>query len=433
MSLSVSRLVLQAKQHEIHDVRRLADRADLVDVIGRLVHALQRERGASSIYLASGGQRFAEVRQNAADQARPIEARLRELFEAQTEPGQGATARMLSVMAWVLLGLDELEDLRQRVQAQSLTAHAAVAAFSRLIAGLLELIVLEADAALHPGISRLLVAFLHLLQGLESAGQERAVGAILFASGRCESAQQQRVLQLIDAQDNSLKVFQEFADPSLGEQWEHLQLSPAVAKLERLRRTLCTAKPDATLDTQHSKAWFDVTSERITALWELQKQLITRLREDCDAQVRRAEQDLQDAEGLLTRLRDHPPPHTHAVERFFDTEGTGDGPPALTSTPPPPGQSTPDPSLTRLLREQAERLATMEAELESVRRALHERKVIERAKGILMARLNMSEVAAYRALQKTAMDQNRRLLDVAQATLSLPDFAFAALQKSPSS
>ena len=49
----------------------------------------------------------------------------------------------------------------------------------------------------------------------------------------------------------------------------------------------------------------------------------------------------------------------------------------------------------------------------------------ERAKGMLMARLNLSEEAAFRMLQKTSMDQNRRLLDVAEAALALPDIAFA--------
>ena len=37
----------------------------------------------------------------------------------------------------------------------------------------------------------------------------------------------------------------------------------------------------------------------------------------------------------------------------------------------------------------------------------------------------MNEDVAFRVLQKTSMDQNRRLVDVAEATLSLPDLAFA--------
>ena len=77
-----------------------------------------------------------------------------------------------------------------------------------------------------------------------------------------------------------------------------------------------------------------------------------------------------------------------------------------------------------MLQAQTARLASMESELEAARRALHERKLIERAKGALMARMGLTEEAAFRALQKTSMDHNRKLVDVAEAALALPDLVF---------
>ncbi|RZL08033.1 MAG: antitermination regulator, partial [Rubrivivax sp.] len=62
LSLSVSQLVLRAKQLELEAVRHVAGRIELADVAGKLIHALQRERGATSVYLASGGQRFGDER-----------------------------------------------------------------------------------------------------------------------------------------------------------------------------------------------------------------------------------------------------------------------------------------------------------------------------------------------------------------------------------
>ncbi|HEY6644622.1 ANTAR domain-containing response regulator [Povalibacter sp.] len=53
-------------------------------------------------------------------------------------------------------------------------------------------------------------------------------------------------------------------------------------------------------------------------------------------------------------------------------------------------------------------------ELERARAALDERKVVERAKGILMNRNGMSEEAAYALLRKAAMNENRRISEVAQ-------------------
>jgi AmiR/NasT family two-component response regulator len=46
---------------------------------------------------------------------------------------------------------------------------------------------------------------------------------------------------------------------------------------------------------------------------------------------------------------------------------------------------------------------------------------VERAKGLLMAHQDMSEDDAYKALRQMAMNQNRRLVDVANAVLSLAE------------
>lgn len=419
--LSVSNLVLRSKQLEIDAVRHLASRAELVDVIGQLIQGLQRERGVSGAYLASKAQRFADVRLRVIEEVAPLEVRLRDVFAQHTEPGQGATAKALSLMAWALLGLESLPALRIQIERQAMSAHDSVAAYSHLIAGLIELVFHVADAAGLPSVSRMLVALLHLVQAEEEAGQERALGALLYASGSSNEAHQQRVIHLIDAQERSLRVFSEFAEPALRARWEQQQLVPGMAQLERLRRALCVARPGASLDSDLSDTWFDVCSERINALWHLQVDLVKRLREDCEARILEAQQDLQDSKGLLRGLRDNPPQRTHAVDRFFDMA-------QVPSTLPEPvggGHTGEAASLVDLLQTQSARMASMEAELEAARRTLNERKVIERAKGVLMARLGMNEEVAFRALQKTSMDQNRRLLEVAEATLSLPDFAFA--------
>jgi len=273
-------------------------------------------------------------------------------------------------------------------------------------------------------VSRLLVACVHLVQGKETAGQERAVGAQLFASGLCRDEQQQRIVHLIDAQERSLRLFEEFAEPELRQRWQQLQLSPNVAMLERLRRSLCMARDGAALEPSLSETWFEVASERIAQLWQLQQALLDCLHQACESQIQRAQSDLQDSAGLLRQLRDNPPPRAHEADRFFQPSGLVQAAaPVANAGAADPGSAA---SLAGLLQAQSERLARMEVELDAARRALHERKIIERAKGALMARLGLSEEAAFRALQKASMDHNRRLLDVAEATLSLPDMVAPA-------
>ncbi|WP_292183286.1 ANTAR domain-containing protein, partial [Mesorhizobium sp.] len=60
----------------------------------------------------------------------------------------------------------------------------------------------------------------------------------------------------------------------------------------------------------------------------------------------------------------------------------------------------------------------MARELEEVRGELESRKVIDRAKGILMKSRGLSEEAAYTLLRKTAMNQNRKIGDIAQSLVT---------------
>lgn len=60
----------------------------------------------------------------------------------------------------------------------------------------------------------------------------------------------------------------------------------------------------------------------------------------------------------------------------------------------------------------------MRQETDNLRQALEDRKVIERAKGILMKRANLDEGEAFRRLQKLARDKNRKLIDIAQTVIT---------------
>jgi response regulator NasT len=60
---------------------------------------------------------------------------------------------------------------------------------------------------------------------------------------------------------------------------------------------------------------------------------------------------------------------------------------------------------------------TLRRELDQAKNSLAERKLIERAKGILMRQRDCGEEQAFQALRKMAMDRNRRLGEVAQSVI----------------
>ena len=82
-----------------------------------------------------------------------------------------------------------------------------------------------------------------------------------------------------------------------------------------------------------------------------------------------------------------------------------------------------DVALARFQHEQAlhQELAATRTELHELSTAVKDRKVIDRAKKLLMDRQQLSEDVAYTKLRKTAMDKNLKLVEVAQRMLDVAD------------
>ncbi|KCZ92589.1 ANTAR domain-containing protein [Hyphomonas hirschiana VP5] len=77
--------------------------------------------------------------------------------------------------------------------------------------------------------------------------------------------------------------------------------------------------------------------------------------------------------------------------------------------------------VTQVARERFRMTAALHQELRKSREELAARKVIERAKGLLMERRGMSEQAAYEAMRRLAMSKARPLREIAELILSVSD------------
>ena len=74
-----------------------------------------------------------------------------------------------------------------------------------------------------------------------------------------------------------------------------------------------------------------------------------------------------------------------------------------------------------------EQFQALRKETSDLKQALEDRKVIEKAKGVLMKKAGLDEHDAFRRLQKLASDKNRKLIEIAQMILTAEE-ALARLQ-----
>jgi hypothetical protein len=270
----------------------------------------------------------------------------------------------------------------------------------RLVAGLLAVVFEAADSAGDPEISRMLVALFNFMQGKEFAGQERAMGAAVFASGHIDAPTQRDWRHLIEQQQHCFDAFAEFSDADVlaAEQAGHDQR--ALAQIERLRR-IGLALGSGPAPAGAVREWYDCCTLRIDAMRAAEEVLTAHLRSLSERKIGEARTALRDQRASMESLQRNA------------SIAPGDGPrrfgPQL------------EQSVYGMVQEQSRRIQAMSDELETVRSALNERKLIERAKGLLMAHRQLSEDDAYKALRQMAMNQKRRIGEVAEAVLAMAE------------
>jgi hypothetical protein len=407
--------LIAARQCEIRELQQLMRTSALVRRAGECVHALQRERGLSNLWLGAGDEFGAALRAQV-EATRGCEARLREALDGlDTSAGRiGNGARLYSRIAYALQGLDALPGLRAEVAARRTSADLGTRAFIKLIAALLAVVFEAADTATDPGISRRLVAMFHFLQGKELAGQERATGAAAFTSGRLDAAAHQHWLHLVDSQERCFAVFVDFATDAAGavSRWRAVEARASGGAFGPLRALAIDAAAESRLPAARSRDWFDACTARIDGMHEVEAALADELLALCGERIAEAEADLEARTALLSDAAGVP------AGAFFDAAPG----PAASAMPTLAIGPQLERSVLDMVQEQSRRLQAMGDELEAVRATLSERKVVERAKGLLMAHRRLSEAEAHKMLRQTAMNQNRRLIDVAESVLAMSDF-----------
>ena len=415
---AVARFLRSAKACRTRDLEQLSVVGELVKDLGSLIHALQKERGVSSIYLGSNGSQFADRLASCIAECHSFERGVRDRLEHvdQQLDRMASGARFYTRVAQAFQALDALVVTRQQIATLTLVPQDAVKAFTDIIGSLLAVVFEAADIAADPDISRALVALVNFIQGKEYAGQERATAGAAFSRGRFDAVELRRLNQLIAAQDQALHIFLEFAEPSHVGAVQSLLDGPYSSDLERMRKIASKGGLIGELADVNAEIWYDVTTRRINDMKNVEDRLTADLKTLCAAKLAEIAQDGPAPPDSLEAA----PKIALTVEDYLTSldEGAMSGVGLY-------AQDTLQPKLMRsildVVQAQSRRLRDLNTQLESVRTDLNERKIIERAKGLLMTSRSLTEQQAYTLMRQTAMNQNRRIFDIAETIVSMAE------------
>jgi len=401
--------LLVSRQSEIASLRNLLHTGRLIGQISQLIHVLQRERGASNIWICSGGKLFGDdLPRCARDVSRESDGMIALLPGTQVSPLAGYS-RLYARIAAALHGLSDLKPLRQQVQNLAVSHDAAMERFNQIIRQLLNLVFEAADTASDPQVSRALIAMFSFMQGKELAGQERATGSAGFAAGAFSAVQSKTLVALIEQQQRCFVTFSQFADTQSLQLWR--TLAEADSEIERLRRVACMGSKT---DESGVLRWFQLLTKRLDGMKAVEDQLENTLMQCCRSTIKRAE-----AADALDDISQHL--HTINPQQGFSLYVGGAGWLEEHSTTLDTEGVSPQlgRSVLSLIQQQAQRLQAQADELAMMRATLNDRKQIDQAKALLMNHHQCSEEQAWQTLRKMAMNQNKRVAEIAAAMLSV--------------
>lgn len=249
-------------------LQRIASVEALAIRSSALVHELQKERGLSAGFLASGGQRF----QNEVEsQRRRTDAALNALQAQATSVDRDAlSADAGDALRQAEGQLSRLRDEREGVSSQRIKGADSFAYYSATIDRLLEMVAGASTLSTDDRVSKLLTAYTLFMSGKEQAGRERAtVNAALTANTAMDSALYQRLLTVLAAQKTYFDSFRLYASAEARQGFAALERSSASTETLAIRRAVLERAGSGAfgVDPAH---WFATITARIDEMKALE-------------------------------------------------------------------------------------------------------------------------------------------------------------------
>ncbi len=416
---SVERFVRSANLCRTRGLEQLVILSELMRALSELIHALQKERGAASIFLGSTGTQFAACLNERVGDCQVLEQAVREQLERLGDGFERMScgARFYTCVVLALRALGTLPDLRNEIISLRTAPQDSIKAFIDVIGALLAVGYEIGEVATDPQVSRAVLALANFAQAKEYAGQERATGGASISSGRFTAEDLQRLRHLIAAQEQAFGIFAEFADRPFIDALNETLNSRDAAAVQQMRTVArqCSAGEPAGVSADD---WYRHTTQRIDGLRVIETRLAEELARLCALKLRAAHGDGAGAEAAGSQAISG----TAAIAVLFAEADPARQAPGIERGIGlyflDPSVPTPMRSILSVVETQSRRIHDVSTQLESARAALAERKLVDRAKGLLMESRGIAERAAYALMREAAMRQNKRIVQIAEAIIS---------------
>ena len=272
-------LVLTAQQswqlaQDNREVARSVEGTQLAIMNSQLVHQLQRERGLTAGYLASGGQAFGSKLQTqrlrTESTLKQHSQLIRQLMGSEND-GLAADSVVGQLQKPLARGLLERAALVNRIDQQATGVDEVIAFYTRLNQTLLAANLAYARQSNQPVLLRHLIAYDRLLQAKELAGIERALLSSSLSKKKFSAAEFQKFLTLVSGQETQLTGFEQLLLDDEQAGLKQLMMSSDFKAVTKFRQLVVEQHDSGELQVTPNH-WFRLATARIDRLKLIEEQ-----------------------------------------------------------------------------------------------------------------------------------------------------------------
>ncbi|MCP4289704.1 MAG: methyl-accepting chemotaxis protein, partial [Gammaproteobacteria bacterium] len=221
------------------DLSHLSELTTMVTTVSPLVHEFQKERGASAVFIGSGGNRF---KSELAAQRIDTDKKLAEYKSMLANfNGQLFGSTLQAVLSEAQQFIEQLPSKRQEASSLSVPSDVVIGYYTKMNSSLLAVVEQLPKLSKIGMVSVEGAAYANFLQSKERAGIERAVMAKAFSADDFADGSFSKFSGLMSQQRAYLASFKALATIEMAEFFEKTMNDPSVTEVERLRQVALNA------------------------------------------------------------------------------------------------------------------------------------------------------------------------------------------------
>ena len=256
-------LLISRELSILRESGRLQGVIRLANDVSAVIDRLQLERGASVVFLSSKGTQFGDLLKAKRQDSDQALDRLRHAIQ-----GSGSDPLSPELTAQMTKSLDSLggiDDFRRQVDRQEVDNASVFKRYTEAVSGFLGGISYLGTLSTDVTIVMRLTAYIHLMHGIEKAGQERATGAGGFGPQGFDVPRLNRFVSLIAAQETLFGSVLPLASDETRNAIKGTLSSPESAEVDRLRG-YATGTAGQEVAKIAASDWFAAATKRIDLL-----------------------------------------------------------------------------------------------------------------------------------------------------------------------